>query len=76
MLDFYNSIFHKALEVVVLDCNVLRARSPLRGDRECDRTLIVFMHSERISNRTGFYLGGVIFKFDHEGDFLHKSYKW
>ena len=75
MLNFYNSVGHEASEVVVLHRNVLCARSHLQGNYERDRNLIVFMHNVRIFKKTGFYLGDVIFKFEHKGNFLHKTHK-
>ena len=66
MLDFYNSIGNKYLEVVILDCDVLFARFHLWGNCDHNRTLIVFMHNDQIFKKTGFYLGKVVFKFEHK----------
>ena len=63
MLDSYDSFGHEALEVMVLDCDVLCERSNLQGDCDCEHTLILFMHNDHIKKNTGFYLGEVIFKF-------------
>ena len=40
MLYFYDSAGHKDLEVVVLDCDMLRVRSHLQGNCDIDHTLI------------------------------------
>ena len=75
MLNFYDSVGRDALEVVVLYCGVLRARLNLRGDCEHNHTLILFMKNDRLFKKTGLYLWDVIFKFKHEGNFLHRNHK-
>ena len=75
MLNFYDSVGRDALEVVVLYCSVLRARLNLRDECEHNHTLILFMQNDRLFKKTGFYLWDVIFKFKHEGNFLHRNHK-
>ena len=75
MFDLYVTIRDKTTEVMILDRDVLRARSYLQRNRECDCPLIVFVECDWILEKTVQYHRGVSLKFEHEINILHKTHK-
>ena len=75
MIYFYVSIRDKTPEVTVLDCGVLRTRSYLQGNHECDYSLIIFVNRYWIFEKTAQYRRGVSLKFEYELNFFCKTHK-
>ena len=60
---------------MILDCNVLRMRSNLRSNRECDCPLINFMKCDWIFKNTAQHRQGVSLNLEYELNILHKTHK-
>ena len=75
MLDLYITISYETPEAMILDRNVLRARSNLRRDRECYRPLIVFINCDWIFENTAQHRRGASLKLEYELNLLHKTHK-
>ena len=75
MFDLYITICNKTLEVIILDCDVLRTRSYSWRNHECDRPLIVFVNCDYIFFYTTQYRRGVFLKLEYTLNFLHNTYK-
>ena len=78
MLYFYIAIRNETPEVMLLDSDVLRMRSPLRGNRECDRSLIVFGNhywNYYIFEKNTQHRRGLSLKFEYKLNFFHKTHK-
>ena len=75
MLHLYVTIRDENLEVVMLDRNVIGARSNLRSNRECDRPSIIFVNNEYLFKNTAQHLRSVSLKFKYELNLLHNTYE-
>ena len=70
MLDIYVNI---TLEVMILDCGVLRTRPHLRINHECDWPLIILENCDWFLENTAQYLWGVSLNLKYKLYFLHKN---
>ena len=52
ILDLYVTICDKTLEVMILDRDVLRTRSHLQSNQECDHPLILFVNFDCLLENT------------------------
>ena len=75
MFDLYFAILNKTLEVMILDCNVLRERLHLRIKHEFDQPLIIFVNCDWIFEMIAKYHRCVSLKFDYKLNVRHKTQK-
>ena len=75
MFDLYVTISDKTPEVMIIDCDILRVRSHLRRNWECDCPLVVFVKCYRIFENTAQHRQGVSLKLGYELNLLHKNHK-
>ena len=75
MFDFYVTIRKETPEVMILDHDVLRTRSYLWRNLECDRPLILFVNCDWIFGNTAQYHWGFTLKLEYKVNFLHKTHK-